>query len=38
MEDKDHAFQWLDTVDRERDYWLIGLKTNFLFDPLRSDP
>ena len=36
--DKDHAFQWLDTAYRERDYWLIGLRTNFLFDPLHSDP
>ena len=36
--DKDQAFQWLDTAYRERDYWLIGLRTNFLFDPLRSDP
>jgi eukaryotic-like serine/threonine-protein kinase len=36
--DKDQAFQWLDTAYRERDYWLIGLRTNFLFDPIRSDP
>jgi serine/threonine protein kinase len=36
--DKDRAFQWLDTAYRERDYWLIGLRTNFLYDPLRSDP
>ena len=36
--DKDQAFQWLDTAYRERDYWLIGLRTNFLFDPLHSDP
>ena len=36
--DKDQAFQWLDTAYRERDYWLIGLRTNFLYDPLRSDP
>ena len=35
---KDQAFQWLDTAYRERDYWLIGLRTNFLFDPIRSDP
>jgi serine/threonine protein kinase len=36
--DKDQAFQWLDTAYRERDYWLIGLRTNFLYDPLRADP
>ena len=36
--DKDQAFQWLDTAYRERDYWLLGLRTNFLFDPLRPDP
>jgi len=36
--DKDHAFQWLNTAYQERDYWLVGLRTNFLFDPLRSDP
>ena len=36
--DKDQAFQWLNTAYRERDYWLIGLRTNFLFDPIRSDP
>jgi serine/threonine protein kinase/Tfp pilus assembly protein PilF len=36
--DNDQAFQWLDTAYRERDYWLIGLRTNFLYDPLRSDP
>jgi len=36
--DKDQAFQWLNTAYQERDYWLVGLKTNFLFDPIRSDP
>jgi len=36
--DKDQAFQWLNTAYHERDYWLIGLRTNFLFDPIRSDP
>ncbi len=35
---KDQAFQWLNTAYEERDWLLIGLKTNFLFDPLRSDP
>jgi hypothetical protein len=36
--DKDRAFQWLDTAYQERDLNLLGLKTNFLLDPLRSDP
>jgi eukaryotic-like serine/threonine-protein kinase len=36
--DKDQTFQWLNTAYQERDYWLIGLRTNFLFDPMRSDP
>jgi hypothetical protein len=36
--DKDHAFKWLDTAYREHDFELIKLKTDFLFDPLRSDP
>ena len=36
--DKDRAFQWLSTAYRERDLNLVGLKTDFLLDPLRSDP
>ena len=36
--DKDQAFRWLNTAYQERDWWLVGLKTNFLFDPIRSDP
>jgi eukaryotic-like serine/threonine-protein kinase len=36
--DRDQAFKWLDTAYQERDYCLLGLKTNFAFDPLRSDP
>jgi len=35
--DKDQAFYWLDTAYNERDE-LINLKTDFLLDPLRSDP
>ncbi|HTV66194.1 MAG TPA: protein kinase [Bryocella sp.] len=38
MEDKDQAFQWLNTAYQERGYYLLGLKTDFLLDPLRSDP
>jgi len=36
--DKDQAFRWLNTAYQERDSWLVGLKTNFLLDPIRSDP
>ena len=35
--DKDQAFHWLDTAYRERD-GLIDLKTDFMLDPIRSDP
>ena len=36
--DKDRAFQWLNTAYQERDLNLLGLKTDFLLDPLRADP
>jgi TolB-like protein len=36
--DKGQAFRWLSTAYQERDYFLLGLKTDFSFDPLRSDP
>jgi serine/threonine protein kinase len=36
--DKERAFQWLYTAYQERDGLLEGLKTDFLLDPLRSDP
>ena len=35
--DKDRAFRWLDIGYRERDIGMLALKTDFLFDPLRSD-
>ena len=35
---KEQAFRWLKTAYQEHDYLLSGLKTNFLLDPLRSDP
>jgi len=35
---KDQAFRWLNTAYQERDRWLLGLKTDFLLDPIRSDP
>ena len=36
--DKDQAFRWLNIAYRERDGGLVGLKTDFLLDTLRSDP
>ena len=39
--EKDQAFQWLNTSYQERDAGLEGLeglKTDFLLDPIRSDP
>ena len=35
--DKDQAFSWLDTAYREHDL-VYQLKTDFMLDPLRSDP
>ncbi|MGA2902202.1 MAG: protein kinase [Candidatus Korobacteraceae bacterium] len=37
LSDKNQAFYWLDTAYRERD-GLINLKTDFMLDPIRSDP
>jgi tetratricopeptide (TPR) repeat protein len=34
---KDQAFRWLNTAYRERELYLLGLKTDFSLDPLRSD-
>ena len=36
--DKDQAFRWLNTAYQERDWLLLGLRTNFHLEPLRSDP
>jgi tetratricopeptide (TPR) repeat protein len=36
--DKDQAFQWLNTAYQEHDEGLMGLKTDFTLDSLRSDP
>ena len=36
--DKDQAFRWLNTAYQERDWLLEALKTDFLLDPIRSDP
>jgi hypothetical protein len=35
---KDQAFRWLSIAYQERDCWMQSLKTDFLLDPLRSDP
>jgi serine/threonine protein kinase len=36
--DKDQAFRWLSIAYHERDSSLLSLKTDFLLDPIRSDP
>jgi tetratricopeptide (TPR) repeat protein len=36
--DKDQAFQWLNTAFQEHDQGLMGLKTDYTLDSLRSDP
>ncbi|MGA2417104.1 MAG: protein kinase [Candidatus Sulfotelmatobacter sp.] len=36
--EKDQAFQWLNIACQERDFLVDGLKTDFLLDPIRSDP
>jgi TolB-like protein len=35
---KDEAFRWLNTAYQEHDRYLLDLKTDFLLDPLHSDP
>jgi serine/threonine protein kinase len=36
--EKDQAFRWFDIAYEERDLFLLGLKTDFSLDPIRSDP
>jgi tetratricopeptide (TPR) repeat protein len=36
--DKDEAFRWLNIAYQEHDIGVLRLKTDFLLDPLRSDP
>jgi serine/threonine protein kinase len=36
--DKEESFRWLNTAYQERDWYLVGLKTDFILDPIRSDP
>lgn len=35
---KDEAFKWLSTAYQERDWHMESLKTDFVMNPLRSDP
>ncbi len=35
---KDQAFAWLEKAYGERDNWLVNVKVEPMFDPLRSDP
>jgi tetratricopeptide (TPR) repeat protein len=36
--DKDKVFHWLNTAYQERDVFLQNLNTDFIIDPLRSNP
>ena len=36
--DKDQAFAWLEKGYKQRDFWLLFLKGEPTYDPLRSDP
>jgi hypothetical protein len=36
--DKEQAFEWLNTACQEHDEELMGLKTDYTLDPIRSDP
>jgi adenylate cyclase len=36
--DKEQAFEWLNIAYREHDEELMGLKTDYSLDPIRSDP
>jgi eukaryotic-like serine/threonine-protein kinase len=36
--EKDETFRWLNTAYEERDFQMEWLRTDFLFDPVRSDP
>ncbi|HXY03181.1 MAG TPA: protein kinase [Terriglobales bacterium] len=36
--DKDDAFEWLETAYKEHDGGIVGIPTDFMLDPIRSDP
>lgn len=38
LQEKDEALHWLEEASRERSAWMVYLKTDARYDPLRSDP
>ncbi len=38
LDDKERALEWLEKAYQRRAHWLRLLKTDFVYDPLRSDP
>ena len=36
--EKDHAFEWLNTAYQEHSVWMILIRGDYSFDPIRSDP
>ena len=36
--DSERAFEWLNIAYQEHDEWLLSLRTERSFDPIRSDP
>jgi len=38
LDDKERASEWLEKAYQHRAHWLILLKIDFIYDPLRSDP
>jgi len=36
--DKDHAFEWLEAAYKEHDGGIVAIPTDFMLDPIRSDP
>ena len=38
LQDKDEALRWLENGYEERSAWMVYLKTDTRYDPLRSDP
>jgi serine/threonine protein kinase/tetratricopeptide (TPR) repeat protein len=38
LDDKEHAFEWLEKAYQRRAVLIRNLKTDFVFDPLRGDP
>jgi TolB-like protein/Tfp pilus assembly protein PilF len=38
LQDKDEALHWLEKGHEERSAWMVNLKTDARYDPLRSDP